>query len=242
MERQKGRDTAGRSATVWDHGRWSLTRAVRVDFMTRYIMEKMLAALPFEGLRTLELGCGTGRLSRLALDHGAHHVTLLDSSRRALELCRSHFHDAPADRFTIIDDDLIRWDAPAARFDLVFSSGLIEHFRGGERRAIIRRHLELSTRHVLIVHPADSLWAYFFSNNPVTRRLYGYQESFSTLELDSYLDESVASVRHEPFYPFYTMPFLHGREFNRRLDAAGWNRRLGQLVLTRIVKKDIDEK
>jgi len=83
------------SQNVWDSGRWSRVTEVTIDFMTRYIIEHMLERVSFSGKTMIELGAGTGRLSYLALRYGAKKVTLIDSSRKAIELSKCLFEKEP---------------------------------------------------------------------------------------------------------------------------------------------------
>jgi len=223
------------TANVWDSGRWSGEDSANFDFMTRYIAEHIGAHLSFKGKRVLELGSGLGRLSYLMLSGGASHVTLVDSSRRAVEISRGLFSDIDKGRYSIIEGDLFSFD-PKEKFDIVFSSGVIEHFKGDDRRRIVSRHIGLASSDALIIHPTDTLYALFFNNLPMAVSRYGYQRSFSVKEIDGCISAFNAGCRwtHDRFHPFYTVPLLHNlAPLNRMLDNI-LPGRLGGLTLTHI--------
>jgi len=213
--------------------RWALTKKIKFDFMTRYIMEHMRKIIDFKGKRILELGSGSGRLSYLMLEQNAAHVTLLDSSSGAIEIAKNLFANQDPTRFEIIKGDVLEYHGN--KFDVVFSSGVIEHFKSQARCHVIRKHIELCLQDCLIIHPADTWYANFFGRFPLSVTLYGYAKSFSEYEITKYLNSirEVGTIKHETFYPFYTMPMLHNLEFaNRMLDRVAWCRKHGQLMLT----------
>ena len=92
-----------------------------------------------EGLRTLELGAGRGDLSLLLAARGAK-VTVLDRSPGALKRARERFErwDLPAE---YVRGDLFDAVNPGGSgYDVVLSLGVVEHFRGADRKAAIRAH------------------------------------------------------------------------------------------------------
>lgn len=221
---------------IWDEGKWAEVNEVNFDFMTLYIFEKMAAAASFYKKRVLELGCGTGRLSYLALKNGAAHVTLVDSSFKATALAQSLFAAEDPQQFAIIQSDIFEYGTND-RYDLVFSSGLIEHFQGTDRARIVKKHLDMSSAGCLIIHPSDTLYASVFNRLPQAIKLYGFQQSFSENEISSYLmaDSRVENFANMRFHPFYTVPVLHNFEtLNRTIDRVGGGKSMGGLTLTSI--------
>ena len=94
------------------------------------------------GLRSIELGAGRGDLSALLAQHGAD-VTLWDRSSVALNEARWRFdrRNLPAE---YAQGDLLGDLSPwSGRYDVSLSSGVIEHFKGGERSRVIAAHREV---------------------------------------------------------------------------------------------------
>jgi len=229
-------------ANVWDQGRWLKENHVCIDFMTRYILKHMLSFVDIKGKTTIELGCGTGRLSYLLLEQGAAHVTLVDSSRKALELSAGLFSHVDPERYTILDADILNLDRNT-QYDLTFSSGVIEHFKHEDRFEIIKAHVDASRSHCLIGHPTATLYNKLFCIFPPAIKLYGFQKPFSFAEIDEYINriERVASFEHRRFHPCYTMPGLHNfRLLNELLDSASGYRVGGQAMTHIQIKNEPD--
>ena len=221
---------------VWDKGKWATIDKVGFDFMTKYIFEKMSCRFSFQHKRILELGCGTGRLSYLALKNGAASVTLVDSSIKAIALARGLFAKESPDSYNIIHSDIFEFTT-SERYDLVFSSGLIEHFRDYDRPRIVEKHTDLSMSDCIFIHPTDTLYSAIFHRLPPVIRLYGYQQSFSDEVMSRYLksNDRVYNFESIRFHPFYTVPLMHNFEVvNRFLDCIGYGKALGGLTLTSV--------
>ncbi len=147
-----------------DWSRWwrqGLLRAfpglMKVYARTRYrAIVELLNAIPGappRGKRLLELGAGTGTISELLTRETGVAVTLLDNNPEAQRLFRKlagrHGEYVFCDAFEY---------APAEPFDIVFSDGLIEHFREPERKRILEAHRRLAKAggHAIVFVPKDS--------------------------------------------------------------------------------------
>lgn len=224
---------------VWDTGRWKGVTDVPLDFTARYILEHMRACTPVQGKRILELGAGTGRLSLMLLSAGARHVTMVDSSRKAVALAKNLFKDMPQDQHTIVFSDVFDY-SPNTSFDIVFSSGLVEHFQGAARRRIVAAHAACCRRDCLILHPSNRLYNRIFDRTPMARRRYGFAQTYSEKELNACFAEipRTENVRHQRFHFFYAVPFLHNREtINRWCDDTFLGKSCGGLCLTHVTLK-----
>jgi len=96
------------------------------------------AAAPRPGAVVLEIGCGTGAVTRRLLDRGAH-VTALDSNPAMLEQCRERVRGAPSGEFTILERAAAEIDGlPAAAFDAVVASFSLSEMGRAERAFVLR--------------------------------------------------------------------------------------------------------
>jgi ubiquinone/menaquinone biosynthesis C-methylase UbiE len=94
--------------------------------MDRIKMEYLLPLFPKRGKRTLEVGAGSGRLSRFLADVG-HDVYCLDYCHEALKYATRCFQeDRSQGKFVEGKAEELPFDDET--FDLVFSTGLLEHF------------------------------------------------------------------------------------------------------------------
>jgi len=228
--------TQDQEKNVWDEGRWADVKEIKFDFMTNYIMEKVLSAISAKGKTTVELGSGTGRLSYLMLNNGARKVTMVDSSKKAISLSADLFGKANPDSYKIVESDIFRF-ASDEKFDVVFSSGVIEHFREEERFEIIQKHVELANGDCIILHPSNTLYQRLFSAFPPAVKLYGFARPYSINEMNSYLEriQDVERFTHTQFYTLYSVPVVHNSEkLNRFTEKIGLGARLGGFVLTHV--------
>ncbi|MDP1831726.1 MAG: class I SAM-dependent methyltransferase [Geothrix sp.] len=106
-------------AVTWDQDQMKVERAFTVG---RAIAE----AVPVEGRRILEYGCGTGLLG-FVLQPQAGHVTLADTSEGMLGVLREKIAATGAANMAPLRLDLLADPLPEARFDLVCSLMTLHH-------------------------------------------------------------------------------------------------------------------
>src|SRR5581483_5240818 len=93
------------------------------------------------GLRTIELGAGTGDISLLLASEGAK-PTLFDANERALAIARLQFGVMQLDA-DYVTGDFFKLDAKVRHgFDAAVSYGVVEHFEGNDRLLACRAHVE----------------------------------------------------------------------------------------------------
>src|SRR3954454_23645008 len=76
-----------------------------------------------QGLRVLDIGCGTGYGSAHLLQQGASEVLGIDQDRRSIEYARAHY-PFPGLQFVLTDAETL--PPEFADFDLVVSSNVFE--------------------------------------------------------------------------------------------------------------------
>ena len=122
---------AGDDRRFWD-AYWAgqpptLTARTMTQVLDRIKLEHLQSILPGAG-RTLEVGSGSGRLSCL-LAMAGYQTVCLDPSVPALEVARANY-SAGRVRGLFVAGDGFRLPFPDGRFDVVLSTGLLEHFDG----------------------------------------------------------------------------------------------------------------
>lgn len=96
----------------------------------------------FKGLNCIEIGAGSGHYSMLFARRGAK-VTLLDYSKTALGFCHQVFKDAGIDKSqaNFIQMDALKINSNFFNtYDVSMSFGVAEHFRGLDRKEIVKTH------------------------------------------------------------------------------------------------------
>lgn len=94
--------------------------------MDRTKMARLRPLLPAPRARTLEVGAGSGRLSRFLAELG-HEVCCLDFCREALEYAARGFAQEGL-RATFVEGLAEELPFSTGHFDMVLSTGLLEHF------------------------------------------------------------------------------------------------------------------
>lgn len=95
--------------------------------------DQLLAYLPGNANRVLELGCGTGNLSlRLAAKYPMAAITFVDAAPEMIELTRMRFRDvqpSTSDRTTFVTARFEDLDLPPGGFDVITSCISLHHVR-----------------------------------------------------------------------------------------------------------------
>lgn len=119
-----------------------VVRRLFLDVMFRGYRELLSEARFSEPVSILELGAGTGYVSRrIAETLPTRQVTLVDANARMLEVAQETF--APvACEVTLIHGDFFTLP-PRGAYDLVHSAGVVEHFERDRRATLLRLHAEL---------------------------------------------------------------------------------------------------
>lgn len=115
--------------------------------------------------KILEIGAGSGLLTRRILDMYGGSAVLVDSSIEAKKVFKN-VNNHPKVKYEIKDAFSIKYKN---KFDLVFSDGLIEHFSEPVRRKLIKIHMNAAKKggHVILFAPHPS------RRYKVFRRMYG---------------------------------------------------------------------
>jgi cyclopropane fatty-acyl-phospholipid synthase-like methyltransferase len=104
------------------------------------------------GKTCLEIGAGTGYISKLLTKKYQLDTTLVDNNREAYRMFQKVSKEG---RYMLIDAFSFK---PDEKFDIVFSDGLIEHFYRKERMEMISVHKNLvkADGYVVIFVPRNS--------------------------------------------------------------------------------------
>jgi len=107
-----------------------------------------------EGGSVIELGCGSALLSILLSSMG-YDVMAVDNDHRIVEIARRN-NDRLGGRAKIELMDIFESPRRIERvFDLAYSEGVIEHFRGEILREAVRAHGEIARKVMLVVPSHD---------------------------------------------------------------------------------------
>ncbi|WOF17125.1 class I SAM-dependent methyltransferase [Methanoplanus sp. FWC-SCC4] len=166
---------------VWDN------KKVNSDYSLNYLnfIEKLDANLS-AGKKIIEVGCGTGQT--LEIFSRRHSTTGLDISKNALKIAKSKC-DNP------VNGDMFNMPFPDETFDLVYNSGVIEHFREpGNIRAIkeMARITRKGGNLMIIVPNSHCLWyrIWKYLSIKTNRFEFGYEEDYSLSRLKNAINRA----------------------------------------------------
>lgn len=190
---------------VWDRS-WSGRSRIAFDLNTRMIFENVAKEISFEAKKVLELGCGSGRLSYLAYQAGAEELTLVDFSDAALTTARNLFNEVNS--VTFVKANLLALDL-VEKYDVAFSSGVVEHFKDEELMLAVKAHANYSRNYVAIVVPSDTAFNNRRAASAKNIKLYGYQKPISPEQMRGIFEEVGITVQViKRFHFMYGVPIL----------------------------------
>lgn len=154
----------------------------------RYVVPWLDSIRPLQGLRILEIGCGTGSSTVALAEQGAAVAGLdLDAAGLRIAEQRLRLYDLPAELF-LGNAESLPAELSARTFDVVVFYASLEHMLYAERIAALRRAWELL--------PAGGLLAVIEAPN----RLWYYDHHTSHLNFFFWLPEELA-VPYAQFSP-----------------------------------------
>jgi len=190
---------------VWNKT-WS-NREIYFGLMEEQIFRNMNRWINFHNKTILELGSGTGKLSFLALTKGnAKKVTLIDFSDKAMEIAHNLFKDYSASVDFILAD-IFNLNLKK-HFDIVFSSGLVEHFSGQRQIGIINIHQKYSRDIVFTIVPASPHYNNIRCRYIKNINKYGWEKPISLKQMRQlFVKNQLKILTNRRFYPLYGFSF-----------------------------------
>ena len=138
---------------IWENPTFHIWGGQAIETLYRRLIyfsafDRLLGSYSLADKEILELGSGTGNNSLyFARRHHARSVTLLDFSEQALAKVALERYPCPVIK---VQSDLFEFQ-PNRSYDFVHSTGLIEHFEGDRRLAVVRKHAALASSGGLVM-------------------------------------------------------------------------------------------
>jgi SAM-dependent methyltransferase len=183
------------SEEIWENV-WNREH-IKSDYSLKYIdfIKKFEASLP-EGLNIIEVGCGTGQTLEVFSDKNTTNG--IDISRNALKRSKGRCdNQILGDMFYIPFKD--------SSFDLVYNSGVIEHFPDPKNSDAVREMARITKKggYVMIIVPNSCciwyrVWKYLAYR--VKKFEFGYEEDYSVKRLTTLINDSCTDLKIERIF------------------------------------------
>jgi SAM-dependent methyltransferase len=152
----------------------------------------------------LELGAGTGQLSKLLYTADkVKEINVVDSSPTAVKYMLDYFKDNNISNYHIYNTSIHNFAnmVPQRKYGIVMSSGLIEHFKDDKLNDICKIHKYLSYSYVVIIVPADNPENNAEALTEKHIKKYGYEKPMNEKQLDNLFEDNIFKhVYSERFY------------------------------------------
>ena len=187
---------------VWDNTWGNQSEEVLISHADKKIFNYLINEINTENKDVIELGCGRGVVSHLLNEYDPKSITLMDFSKEALLRAKNIFSSSK--NIFYLEGDLLNIKSEK-KYDIVFSSGVVEHFSGKLRKQAIDKHFEISKDKVIFIVPAKPHYNTVRHRKPKTIDAFGWQEAFSKNEMDDYsnFQNNFSVIVSKRFYPMY---------------------------------------
>jgi len=197
-------------------------KLITSDYSLKYLefMRNVEKDLPY-GSNVLEAGCGTGQT--LALFSAHHNTHGLDISPASLNLSRKNCKNS-------ILANIFNNPYKDNTFDLVYNSGVIEHFKDPKNIFAVKemaRVTKSSGRVIIIVPNTLCIWYKVGKFVAVMRRNFefGYEEDYSPHRLEEVMIRAGLTIEKkfglQAFPPFATN--------DKEILQLNWRKRIGRI-------------
>ena len=200
-------DAAGKA--YWNNVWASTTGALAYEgpvFEQHPVLRRFLTGT---GGEAIEVGCVPGTWLLYVNKEYGYRVSGVDYSEHLPAVAATLRHNGIED-FELFHDDLFRFE-PGKRYDLVFSSGFVEHF--DDHELVVRRHADLAKPGGLVVIMVPNLthlhrWLCGWFHPEILRvhRFPLMRQAVLRASLERAGLEVLHCAYHKTFRPVYTLP------------------------------------
>jgi SAM-dependent methyltransferase len=144
----------------------------------------------FENPQILNAGCGRGLIDYWLINVFDYQIVLLDNSAKCIKNLRKAFGKVKKDKFKLCYASILDIPYTDNKFDLVWNSGVLEHFLKEDYKKAIKEVVRVSKKYILIVVPYAKCKPYLLTKRWLEENnlwMWGYEDPKVSLkdELES---------------------------------------------------------
>lgn len=140
-----------------------------------------------ENPQILSAGCGRGLIDYWLIKVFGYKIVLLDNSVKCVKNVRKAFRGVSKEEFELCHASILNIPYPDNRFDLVWNSGVLEHFYKEDYRRAIMEMVRVSKSYILIVVPSAKSKPYIAAKKWLEENdlwVWGYEDPKVSLKED----------------------------------------------------------
>jgi ubiquinone/menaquinone biosynthesis C-methylase UbiE len=156
---------------------WAADIFVNIHGLLKYI----------ENPQILSAGCGRGLIDYWLINVFGYEIVLLDNSFKCIKNLKKAFGKVKKDKFDLCYASILAIPYPDNRFDLVWNSGVLEHFHKEDYKKAIKEVVRISQKYILIVVPYAKSKPYMVAKKWLEENglwVWGYEDPKVSLKED----------------------------------------------------------
>ncbi|MBI3032865.1 class I SAM-dependent methyltransferase [Candidatus Woesearchaeota archaeon] len=194
----------------WDY-LWKKTRKQmqysikKANYMSQRMVKEIKKHTLLNNKDCFEIGSGSGRLSWMLLKADVRSVTLLDTSKEALEIAKTLFTEKEKEtKVSFLQKSIFEFPTHK-KYDIVVSGATIQHFKEEDVQLILKKHLDLTRKGGVccIIFPSSNYFNVQREKTESNRKLYGW--------FDTQLEKKIHTLMPIQQYVHYRFDFFYGK-------------------------------
>lgn len=184
-----------------------------------------------KGKRIIEVGCGSGYTTVALAERGAE-CALLDISAEALRVARQAFIAANLGEPACYHEDALKNTVPSDIFDIVWNSGVIEHFDDRGKEKLIGEMVRIARPGGKIIVLVPNAWCWQFQLIQAWQKFkgtwaYGFEDDMSPRRLRKMCARvgisGVLTYAFNPVFGWRWVPLIRDLLRPLKLDTVEWH-------------------
>lgn len=144
---------------------------------------------------TLETGCGSGHISGLLAKRG-YETTLVDFSKIALEKSEE-FYQSQKIKGYFVNDNLLSIKNVKQKYDLVWNSGVLEHFTDREILSVFKNLKKITKKYLVVIVPnPESVLYLLFRYKLMRNKSWSYGKEYLRTDYQEYAKRAGFELIH----------------------------------------------